>query len=313
MKKILVVYFSQTGQLKRIAESVCAPLANAGDVALTWQRLEPVKPYPFPWPFFEFFDQFPEAVLGEPPVLQALTLDPGARYDLVILAYTVWFLSPAPPMNAFLKSDLGRALLRDTPVVTLIACRNMWLMAQERVKALLAEAGARHCDNIVLTDAGSALATFITTPRWMLTGRTDSVWGFPPAGVRQADIDGAERFGRGLLRALRENRVDGRAPVLAGLKAATVDDRLIASERIGRRGFNLWGRLVRTAGPQGAPARRGILAVYCVFLVTMIVTIVPLSMLIRALLRPLLAGRLASARRYYELPSGSSAERMENA
>ena len=308
-----MVYFSQTGQLRRIAESMCAPLSSAGDIELTWQALEPVKPYPFPWPFFEFFDQFPEAVKGEPPELRPLALDPVQRYDLVILAYTVWFLSPAPPMTAFLKSATGRALLRDTPVVTLIACRNMWLMAQEQAKALLAQAGARHCDNVVLTDAGSAMATFITTPRWMLTGRRDALWGFPPAGIREEEIAGAQRFGQALLQALRADRVDGRTPLLTGLKAARVDDRLIASERIGRRSFQVWGKLVRLAGPQGNPARRVILAVYSVFLVTIIVTIVPLSMLIRALLRPLLAARLAAARRYFELPSGSSAERMENA
>lgn len=312
MKKVLVVYFSQTGQLRRIAESACAPLAAAADVELTWQRLEPVKPYPFPWPFFEFFDQFPEAVHHVPPALKPLDLDPAARYDLVILAYTVWFLSPAPPLTAFLKSDLGRSLLRDTPVVTLVACRNMWLMAQEQVKALLAAADARHCDNIVLTDAGSALATFITTPRWMLTGRRDAIWGFPPAGIREDEIAAARRFGAALLEALRAGRLDGRTPALTGLKAVTVDDRLIASERIGRRSFQIWGRLVRAVGPQGHPARRAVLAIYTVFLVTMIVTIVPLSMLIRALLRPLLASRLAAARRYFELPSGSSAERMEN-
>lgn len=310
MKRVLVVYFSQTGQLQRVAASVCAPLSADGDISVDWRALKPLQPYPFPWPFFAFFDQFPEAVHLQPPAIAPLDFADDARYDLVILAYTVWFLSPAPPVTAFLKSAQGRALLRDTPVVTLIACRNMWLLAQEEVKQLLADAGARLSDNIVLTDRGGSLGSFITTPRWMLTGKTDPLWGLPPPGIREDDIREAARFGRALASALRDDRLDGRAPVLEGLKAATADDRLIASERIGRRSFWIWGRLVRACGAQGAPARRIVLAIYAVFLVAMIVTIVPLSMALRTLLHPLFARRLALLRTQFERPSGSATARL---
>src|SRR3546814_1477043 len=51
MKRVLVVYFSQTGQLRRVAESLCAPLTAAG-VEVDWCALQPRQPYPFPWPFF---------------------------------------------------------------------------------------------------------------------------------------------------------------------------------------------------------------------------------------------------------------------
>src|SRR3546814_765217 len=195
MKRVLVVYFSQTGQLRRVAESLCAPLTAAG-VEVEWCALQPRQPYPFPWPFFRFFDQFPETVHLDSPTLQPLGIDVARRYDLVVLAYTVWFLSPAPPIAAFLKSAEARQLLLNRPVVTLIACRNMWLLAQEIVKDLLEQAGAKLCDNIVLTDCGSALATFITTPRWMLTGRQNAFWRvFPRAGLDESPIAGAPRFG----------------------------------------------------------------------------------------------------------------------
>lgn len=311
MKRVLVVYFSQTGQLRRIAESVCAALANDPQITLDWCPLEPRQPYPFPWPFFKFFDQFPESAHLIPPALQPLPIAPAARYDLVILAYTVWYLSPAPPVTAFLKSQQGRAVLQDTPVVTLIGCRNMWLMAQEKTKQMLADAGARLSDNIVLTDKGSALATFITTPRWMLTGKSESLWGFfPKAGITDADINAVGRFGPAIAAALHRGQLNGQQPVLTGLQAATADDRLVASERIGTRSFFIWGKLVRLAGGQGAPLRKIILLIYVAFLVAMIVTIVPLTMLLRVLLRPLLMARLQKEKQYFEQPSGSGSERM---
>lgn len=308
-KRVLVAYYSQTGQLRRAVESLCAPLMESGEVDITWQPLQPVQPYPFPWPVFRFFEQFPECVYLDPAPNQPLALTGSERFDLVILGYTVWFLSPAPPVTAFLQSAEGKSLLRDTPVVTLIACRNMWLSAHGEVQRLLADAGARHCDNIVLTDKGSSLATFITTPRWMLTGKTDSIWGLPPPGVPAADIAGCRRFGRALASALRTGW-RGETPALSGLQAVTVDDRLIASERIGRRSFVIWGKLVRAAGGQGTLARRAVLMVYIVFLVAMILTVVPVTMALRALLRPLLAQRLARLKRDYEQPSGSGSERI---
>jgi hypothetical protein len=310
VKRVLVVSYSQTGQLRRVAESVCAPLVGGPDIRVDWCELAPQQPYPFPWPFLRFFDQFPEAVHLDPPALRPLSIEAGARYDLVILAYTVWFLSPSPPITAFLQSEQGRAVLCDTPVITLIACRNMWLMAQEVVKQQLQDAGARICDNIVLTDRGSSLATFITTPRWMLTGRSDPVFGLPRAGLADEDIRGARRFGHAIRAALVSGQFDGRTAVLSGLKAAEVDDRLIASEKIGKRSFLIWGKLIRLFGRQGSPARIPALLVYSVFLVAMILTVVPISMLIRALLRPLLAPRLELMRTYYEMPSGSGGERL---
>src|SRR5688572_19216867 len=107
MKRVLVVYFSQTGQLRRVAESVCAPLQSDAVVHLDWLALESAQPYPFPWPLLDFFDQFPEAVHLQPPALKPWSV-PGETYDLVILAFPVWFLSPAPPITAFLKSEAGR-------------------------------------------------------------------------------------------------------------------------------------------------------------------------------------------------------------
>jgi hypothetical protein len=186
----------------------------------------------------------------------------------------------------------------------------MWLMAQEQTRRLLAQAGARLSDNIALTDSGSSLATFVTTPRWMLTGRKESFLGLPAPGLQETQVQGARRFGKVIADALLAGCVDGRTPVLGGLRAAVVDDRLIASERIGRRSFLIWGRLLRALGPRRSAARRIGLAVYAVFLGALILSVVPLTMGLRALLRPFMSDRLQEEKVRYEQPSGSGTERM---
>jgi hypothetical protein len=289
MKRVLLVHFSQTGQLTRAARALTAPLAQADDVEVVEEVLRPRRPYPFPWPFWRFLDAMPESVLLEAPELEPLAVRADERFDLVILAYQVWFLAPAGPMIAFLKSEAGRALLRGRPVVTVIACRNMWLSAQETMKRLIAEAGGELSDNVAFTDRGSALASFITTPRWLLTGRRNAFWGLPAAGVAEDEIAGGERFGRALLAALRSDGERRATPMLAGMAAAKVDARLVFSERAGQRAFRVWSRLIRLGGGPGSVGRAPLLALFCVYLVTMILLVVPPSLLVQRLLRPVFA------------------------
>lgn len=309
MTRILVLHYSQTGQLTSALESMLKPLAARADVEIVRQNLEPVEPFPFPWPFFRFLDTFPECVYMDAPPLKPLAFGPEARFDLVILAYQVWFLSPSLPVTAFLKSPAAR-VLKDTPVITFIACRNMWISAQEKVKELLAAHGARHIDNVVLVDQGPPWATFVTTPRWLLTGKKAGFWKiFPPAGVSAAEIAAAARFGRALADALPQVQ-SATGPMLTGLGAVKVNPGYVAGERIARRSFQVWGRLLRAIGPGGHPLRRLVLVVYAVFLVSMILTVMPVSILLRALLRPLLRRKLDAEVARLEAPSGSSTERL---
>lgn len=308
-KRILLVYYSQTGRSSRLAQSFCAPLQAYPDIEVTELALKPAESYPFPWPFLTFLDTFPETVQLRPPALAPFYLPGDERFDLIVLAYTVWFLSPAPPITGFVTSETGQRLLADTPVVTLGSCRNMWLNAHDTLSRLLRDAGARHCDNVMVTDPGPSLATFVTTPRWMLTGRRDRLAGLPAAGISEDDIAAAGRFGHALVDACQRDALDGRS-LLTGLRAAPVDDRLLASERIGHRSFQIWSRLIRAFGGPGARARRPALVVYSVFLVLMIVTVVPLSLLLRRLLRPFQKRRAATIRARYASPSGDGDERM---
>ena len=304
MKKVLVVTYSQTGQLADITARVVAPLRAAGHQVHV-ETLMPEKAFPWPWPIVDFVDAFPECVQLDAPPLQPLSVSKDKDFDLVILTYQVWYLSPSLPMTAFLKSQEGRALIAGKPVVTLVACRNMWLSAQETMKHLIAEAGGKLRDHIAFTDHGHPLATFITTPRWVLTGKRNAWLGLPPAGVAPAEIEGAARFGHALAEALEQNQETGDAPMLSGLRAVTVIPRLALSERAGFRAFRVWSRLIRAFGQRGQWRRRPILAVFATYLIVMVITVVPLSLLLQWLLSPVLRPRLARLKEELEQPSGS--------
>ncbi|MDX1298203.1 MAG: dialkylresorcinol condensing enzyme [Pseudomonas sp.] len=303
MRQVLIVHFSQTGQLDRLAQSVCAPLQQA-DIQLDFLQLQPAQPYPFPWPFLDFFRIFPETVLLRPQPLLPMAVDPSKRYDLVILAYQVWFLSPSQPMTAFLASPEAAQLLKDTPVVTLIGCRNMWLMAQEKVKTRLSQLGARLVDNIALADACGTAASFLATPLWLFTGRQKPYGWVPRAGIAETEIAAASRFGEAMAQRLMANERPIEQPMLRGLGAVRIDEKLIASEQVGNRSFQLWSRLLVALGPQNSRRRAAGLLVYIVFLLCLIVTVVPLSALLKKLLAPLLKERTQRQKAYFAGPSG---------
>lgn len=304
LKHVLVVTFSQTGQLSEIAGQIVAPLRSAGH-SVHVETLTPETPFPFPWPIVDFVDAFPECVQLDAPPLKPLHVEPGHDFDLVILCYQVWYLAPALPMTAFLKSPAGQRLICGKPVVTVVACRNMWLSAQETMRQLIAEGGGKLRDHLAFTDQGHPLATFITTPRWVLTGKRNRFLGMPPAGVSPAEIHAAGRFGRALGNALNHDEERREQPMLSGLRAVTVNPRLAISERAGRRAFGVWSRLIRLFGKRGQWRRRPALLLFSIYLITMVLTVVPASLLIQWLLSPLLRPRLARLRAELELPSGS--------
>jgi len=311
MKKVLIVQYSQTGQLSRITDSISKPLIDSDRVNVTTISIKPEKPFPFPWDFFSFFDVFPESVYLDPPEIKEINIDADENFDLVILAYQVWFLSPSLPITAFIKSETGKKLLKGKPVITVIGCRNMWAMAQETMRTLLDEAGATLIDNIALVDQGSALASFVTTPRWLLTGKKDAFSGFPAAGVSDEDINHSCRFGLAILKGLATDQEKTGYPLLTGLNAAKADSSLIQSEKVGYRSFRIWGKLLRKVGKQGDVKRKPVLIIYLVFLILMIVTVVPINMLLKRILAPFLKNKQAQLQKQYEMPSGSGTERMD--
>lgn len=304
MRQVLVVHYSQTGQLDRLMQSVCAPLLQRADIHVDFLALQPAQPYPFPWPFLGFFRIFPETVLMRPQPLMPLAVDPARRYDLVILAYQVWFLSPSQPMTSFLASPEAAQLLKGAPVVTLIGCRNMWLMAQEKIKQRLHELGARLVDNIALTDACGTAASFLATPLWLFTGRQKPYSWVPRAGIDEAEIVAASRFGEAMAQRLTANALPIEQPMLRGLGAVRIDEKLIASEKVGNRSFQLWSRLLAALGPQQSRRRGAGLVLYIVFLLCLIVTVVPLSALLKKLMAPLFKARIAREKAYFAGPSG---------
>lgn len=317
MRKILVVSYSQTGQLTKIVDSIMEPLLNDEHIQIDSLAIQPKVKFPFPWSFFKFFQVMPESVYMKEIELDKVTIHSsidsrfdGATdainepYDLIVLSYQVWFLSPSLPISSFLQSEQAKILFKDTPVMTVIGCRGMWLTAQEKMKALLAKLNANLVDNIVLTDECGAGFSFLATPLWMLTGNKKPVSWVPKAGVSDQDITQAQRFGVALHKRLSKNDSKILLPMMTNLSAVKINEKLIMSEKIGHRSFKVWGKLLMLLGPQNSMRRHIGLCFYFTFLLALIITVVPITALIIKLISPVFKTKIAKQKAYYAQPSG---------
>jgi len=133
-KKVLAIYYTQSGQLEEIIENFISPFTES-TVSVEKVRIRTDTAYPFPWSGKSFFAVMPDCVLGLPTTLAPFQLK-EKEYDLIILGYQAWFLSPSIPSNSILNHPEFRQVAKNTPVVTITGARNMWLSAMERVKNL---------------------------------------------------------------------------------------------------------------------------------------------------------------------------------
>ncbi|MDD5722771.1 MAG: hypothetical protein PHY29_03425 [Syntrophales bacterium] len=245
IKTILVIFYTQTGQLKQVLDSLLRPPCGNAGFSIDYLEIKPQTPFPFPWTRREFLDVFPESVMEKPAPLQPIPQTVQRRYDLIILAFQPWYLSPSIPISSFLKTPEAEKIFQGSDVLTVIGARNMWQGAFACVKEKVEGYGGRICGNIALVDRAPNLVSVITIAYWLFTGKKNKFLGlFPPPGVSEADIAAAGRFWEAIGPAVLNNRLDGLDETLRNLGAAEINDALARLENRARKVFTLWANLI---------------------------------------------------------------------
>ncbi len=278
MKEVLIIYYSQTGQLRTILDNVAKHI-HGEDVIITYYEIIPEPIFEFPWQQEKFYDAFPESFLQIPRDFKAPSKDIlDKSYDLVILGYQVWYLTPSIPINSFLKSEYATTLLKNMPVVTILACRNMWIQAQEKMKRQLHQIGANLVGHIALVDRHINHVSVITISHWMFSGRKDRYLGvFPKPGVSDTDISNADKFGSPIKKALIFNDFSTLQEEIIHLDGVKVNPFLVMTDKRGNILFSKWANHIIKKGGPGNPDRLkwiGFFKIYLLFAIWVIAPIV---------------------------------------
>ena len=298
MKKVLVIYYTQSGQLAEIAANVSKPFADNAQYQVDFHEIKPLSPFPFPWDGDRFFGAFPESFVQEPIALEpvpAAILD--TAYDLILFHYQVWYLSPSIPINSFLKSQDGKTILSGKQVVTVSGSRNMWVMAQEKVKVLLKEAGADLIGNVALVDRVGNLISVLTIVDWMFSGKKRKKWGMLPLpGVSEKDISESSKFGRIILRHFEQNPMGNLQQELVRNDAVRISSYLVLVDKTGNKIFNKWSKFIKSR----KSGRKTWLKVFYVYLFLAIWVISPIVYILHLLTYPLKINKIKRETQYYQ-------------
>jgi hypothetical protein len=298
MKNVLVIYYSQSGQLESIAKNIAKPLLNSNEINVLFHEIQLEKPFPFPWNNDAFFGAFPESFLQIPTGLKPVSDEiMNTKFDLILLNYQVWYLTPSIPINSFLKSPEAKQLLSNVPVVTINGSRNMWVMAQEKVKTLLKQNNAFLKGNIALVDRVGNLISVITIVEWMFSGVKKKYLGiFPLPGVSDKDIDESSKFGDVILSSLLENDLDHLQQKLVDIDAVKVSSYLVTVDRTANKIFAKWSNLIINKGE----SRKSWTKVFKVYLLLAIWLISPIVYILHVLTYPLKVQKIKKEVAYYK-------------
>jgi hypothetical protein len=293
-KKVLAIYYSQSGQLGEIIDNLTQPLIDGG-VSVEKVRIRPVNDYPFPWTGERFYDVMPDCVLGVPVELAPFVLQ-ETSYDLVIMGYQSWFLSPGIPSNSLLHHPSFVSILKNTPVVTVTGARNMWLNAFTGIKKLLRERSANHVGNIALVDEHLNPLSYFTIFHWLLGGKKTRWLGiFPLPGVAAKDIVRARAFGETIMAQLLQEAWDGMQDKLVAQKAVAYNYSLMILEAKAGPQYITWANKVNSSRH-----RKRLLSVFKYYLHVALFIGAPILLIIDALfIRPFSSKRVEKLKQHY--------------
>jgi hypothetical protein len=293
-KKVLAVFYSQSGQLEQIIDQFTLPFTAAG-VTVDKLRIYPEHPYPFPWTGRSFFSVMPDCVLQVPGHLQPFSFK-ESRYDLIILGYQAWFLSPSIPFNTLLFDPGFRELAKNTPVIAITGARNMWLSAMEKIKPVLKEMDAPLAGNIALVDRHHNFVSFVTIFYWMFKGKKERLLNmFPVPGVSEKDILNAKNLGSTAVPYLEKDNWQGFQEEMIKQGAVPVKYALMFIESKARKIFRIWAGIISKKRKKGAW-----LVAFKYYLLIALFIAAPIILTVDAILfKPFLSGRIKRQKQYY--------------
>jgi len=287
IKTITIFHYTQSGQALDIARNLCIPLENAEN-KIIYKAIEPETPFPFPWTCWEFFEAFPESRLGIPTgKLKEIDLTDVANADLVIIAGQSWYLSPSLPLHAFFQDEKIKAYLKGKNIVNVSGCRNMWVMAQRKIRKYIYEAGGNYVGHIVLQDKEPNLISVLTIVRWLFKNQKAASRWLPAAGVSDEDIKATSHFGTIIKETLENGEWANLQEKLMQAGAVEYKPSVVFVEKAGHRIFGLWANFIRKKGGYQDKNRSLRIRLFCYYLFFVLYVASPFGLLVFYLTYPL--------------------------
>lgn len=204
--KVLLLYYSFTGQARRAVEAVQDECRSAGwlpvlcRVEFAAEEMRLRRPLSVGdikrWTDAARRGEKLPVAYDPPQALQD-------RYDLVCIFSNTWQKSPSVPIRSFLESPDAARLLAGKPFAVYVVCRRLWENNLAVVRRLGEAAGGRFVDGVSLAHNGGPISSLIQTTTYMMgSGQGWKRFAgvpLPSYGLSQASVEKIAPFTRGVL------------------------------------------------------------------------------------------------------------------
>ncbi|BDD84038.1 hypothetical protein TPB0596_38010 [Tsukamurella pulmonis] len=202
--RVLLLYYSFTGQAERLLEAAGAEFAERG-----WEvvpaRIELIDPryaprlahFPLRRVWRTMLSLVPAQARG---VTAAVRVPPQAfegRYDLICLGSPTWWDRASIPMRSFLASADARRVLAGRPFAVFIACRDRWKGNLAEVRRLAEWQGGRYAGQVHTAYPGNQLTSMLSLTSFLGSGEQRERYlgiAMPTTNAQPAHLDSARRL-----------------------------------------------------------------------------------------------------------------------
>jgi hypothetical protein len=194
--RVLLIQHSLSGETKTATHEFVRGLrdgllendapGNNRYLDLVEQRIETEPPFRFPWNVWSFFDVMAETVASSvrikknahswtvraPIIMAQPEQDQSGGFDLVVLGWQTWFLSPSLPVRLAIHDPRYQSLFQMAPVLLIGTHRNMWHRASRTLcHELTHDAHVQLVGpGINFVQSSAFLVSVVKTLRWQLQG-----------------------------------------------------------------------------------------------------------------------------------------------
>ena len=217
MADILAVYYSLTHQTETAVRRIVGALEHAKH-HVTLRALEPIPPYTLPLPPSTSRSLLLGALRGRWPIVDLHPLElPDRDWDVLLIGYQPWFMTPSVPIHSLLKGPDGE-IVRGRRVIGVITCRAMYKRAARLFEEWVGERGGEVVEQHVFVDQDYRPTNMLSLG-YRLSHGHDPVGGplkklLKPFGIGEDGQRYAQALGERLARRLDRGPLYGNAEVI---------------------------------------------------------------------------------------------------
>lgn len=207
--RVLIVYYSYSGQAPRVAKAITETLQAQG-CSVTEAAIEFTDPrytknfesFPMKHPWLQVLRMLQAQLRRATGQIKVPAEASSGDYDLVILGSPTWWLTTSIPVRSYLKSPEGHATLDGTPFGSYVVCRRYWGNNQKTLKRLGSKAGGSWVDGHHFSYQGGQIRSLLSLVSYLGSGEYKPKYfgvKIPPTNLSDGFEGVSADFARGLL------------------------------------------------------------------------------------------------------------------